>query len=227
MFDDKMLKEIVAASLPQGENTLDEAYVAQPKRYPLVTDLVSQQTKDTHTKIYEEHVAKLSHNSMKVDTTNRLNVDSSTSDYRHVKSAEVFQMNSVYLHEMYFANCFDPSSEIFMDSLAFMRLQRDFGTFEQWQLDFLAAAQANRNGWAICGYSLFLRRYVNTFIDENGDGGMIGLIPMIVVDTHKHAYFRDYLDDKKSYIVAMMQELNWDVIEGRFNKAETINEALK
>jgi Fe-Mn family superoxide dismutase len=227
MFDDKMLQEIVSASLPKGEKTLDEAYVAQAKRYPLVTELLSTMSKEAHLKAYETFVDRLSKTSMKVDTAAKQEANSLSSAYRELKQDEAYLHNAVYLHELFFANCFDPSSEIFMDTLAFMRLQRDFGTFETWQSDFLACAQSARDGWVICGYSIFLRRFVNTFVDSDSTGVMMGVIPMIVVDVHEHAYYRDYLDDRKSYVIGMMQELNWDVIEGRFNKAETINEALK
>lgn len=227
MFDDKMLQEIVAASLPKGEKILGEAYVAQPKQYPLVTEMLSTQAKEAHLKLYESYIDRLSRTSMKIDSANKLEANAQSSVYRELKQDEAFLHNSVWLHELYFANCFDPSSEIFMDTLAYMRLQRDYGTFETWQADFLACSQSTRDGWVICGYSMFLRRFVNTFVDGNSSDVMMGIIPMVVVDVHEHAYFRDYLDDKKSYVIAMMQELNWDVIEGRFNKAESINEAIK
>jgi superoxide dismutase len=43
----------------------------------------------------------------------------------------------------------------------------------------------------------------------------------------EHAYYRDYLKDKKSYVFAMMKELNWDVVENRFKKSERISKSLK
>lgn len=226
MLDDKVLKEIVAKSLPKPEETLDEAYVAQPKMYPQVTELLSQQTKDAHAKLYQKQVKDLSETSFKIDTVDRLEVDSHSS-YSALKADEADLHNAVYFHELFFSNCFDPHSEIFMDTLAFMRLQRDFGTFEQWQADFLAAAQAAHNGWVVCGYSLFLKRFVNTFVNGSSGNVMAAVIPVVVVDVHEHAYYRDYLEDKKSYIVAMMRELNWDVIESRFKKVEAISEAMK
>lgn len=228
MIDEKQLLKIISESIPKGdEESLNEAYVAQPKVYPQVSDLLSQQTKDSHAKLYQNYAKKLSEVSFKIDTADRLGANSSSSSYRSLKVDEAKLHNATYLHELYFANCFDPHSEIFMDTLAYMRLQRDFGTFEQWQADFMACAQSARDGWVVCGYSTFLRKFVNTFVDGNEANIMMGLIPVLVIDVHEHAYYRDYLDDKKSFIVAMMQELNWDVVESRFKKVDAIDGAMK
>ena len=136
-------------------------------------------------------------------------------------------MDSVWLHELYFSNCFDPHSEVYMDAMSYLRLERDFGTFEDWQKDFMACGMAAGNGWAVCGYNLFLKRYVNTLVTGDSQDVMLGVYPLVVVDMHEHAYFKDYQTDKKSFLVAMMRELNWTVIEERFKKAESIHEVLK
>jgi superoxide dismutase len=38
----------------------------------------------------------------------------------------------------------------------------------------------------------------------------------------EHAYYRDYLNEKKKYVFAMMKELNWRVIEGRVKRADKL-----
>ena len=47
------------------------------------------------------------------------------------------------------------------------------------------------------------------------------------MDMWQHAYYRDYLKDAKTYVYAMMKQLNWDIIEDRFKKAEKISKALR
>jgi len=131
------------------------------------------------------------------------------------------------MHELYFANISDVHSEITVDSLSYMRVSRDFGTFDAWQYDFAAAAQGHGNGWAVTAYSMFLRRYINFFVSEHDKGVLLGCYPVIVIDVHEHAYYRDYMDDKKAYIYAMMKELSWKTIEERFKRAEMMGEALR
>ena len=205
------------------EKTVKEAYVASPKTYSQVSELVSDKTKEEHVKLYQGYVDKLNEVSAKIDTADRQGANCNESDYRALKIDEAYLHNAVYLHEMYFANCFDPHSEVFMDSLAYLRLERDFGTFADWQKDFMACAASNREGWVICGYSMFLKRYINTFVDSHSTGMMLGLIPVIVVDTWSHSFYKDYMADRKSYIVAMMRELNWEIIEERTKKVDDIH----
>jgi Fe-Mn family superoxide dismutase len=114
-----------------------------------------------------------------------------------------------------------------MDSMSYLRLERDFGTFEDWQKDFMACALSSRSGWAVCGYHMFLRKYVNVMIDEHSGNVPMGVFPVIVVDMWEHAYYRDYLTDKKSYLISQMRELNWTVVEDRVKKAEGIAQVVK
>ena len=65
------------------------------------------------------------------------------------------------------------------------------------------------------------------FFLESLYGVMLGLYPLIVVDMHEHAYFKDYQTDRKSFLVSQMRELNWNTIEDRVKKAENLHEAIK
>lgn len=219
----KSLEPVIGKSL----EALNESYIAEPKPYSQVSEFVSQKTKQAHTSLYQGYVETLNRVSAELDTCSRGEADSKHSNYRSLKLDETYNINSVWLHELYFANCFDPHSEIYMDSMSYLRLERDFGTFEDWQKDFMACAMACGSGWAVCGYNIFLKRYVVTMISNHSQDVMLGLYPLIVLDMHEHAYFKDYQTDKKSYIVAMMRELNWNVIEERFKKAESLHEVMK
>jgi Fe-Mn family superoxide dismutase len=234
------IESLVKASVRKGKIELDvepkkspqqsvvnESFVAEPKPFKQVSELVSQKTKDSHVELYKRYVEAVNGVSARLDTADNEIANSMHSDYRSLKLDETFNLNAVWLHELYFANCFDPHSNVYMDSKAYMRLERDFGTFEDWQKDFMACAMSAGNGWAISGYHMFLKRYINVMISNHSQDVMVGFYPLIVIDMHEHAYHRDYLTDKKSYLIAQMRELNWNTIEERFLKAEALNEVLK
>lgn len=223
---DHLLINAVKDSL-KTVSQVNEAYVAEPKTFKQVSELVSQKTKDSHVSLYKSYAESLNDVSSKLDTVDRSDPNSRHSDVRTLKLDEAYNLNATWLHELYFANCFDPNSEIVMDSMAYLKLQRDFGTFDDWQKDFIATSLAAGNGWVVCGYHTFLRRYVNTLISHHSGDVMVGLYPVIVVDMWEHAYYRDHLSDKKSYLISQMREFNWGVIEDRFKKAEGIAVAIK
>ena len=127
---------------------------------------------------------------------------------------------------MYFENISDLNSQVTVDSLSYMKLSRDFGTFDKWQEDFVACCLSARNGWAVTFYNPNLRRYMNTVIDLHSQNVMINMMPVIVMDCWEHSYYRDYLKDRKTYVYGMMKELDWSVIEKRVKISEKLSKIL-
>jgi superoxide dismutase, Fe-Mn family len=222
-----LVKDAVNSTVTSTLPRLDEAYRHEPKPFKQVSELVSQKTKNAHMDLYKGYVESLNKTSAELDTVNRTDPNPRHSEYRSLKLDEVFNLNAAWLHELYFANCFDPHSEIVMDSMAFLRIERDFGSFEDWQRDFMACALSSQNGWAVMGYHMFLRKFVNMMIDGHAGNVPVGFYPVIVVDMWEHSYYRDYLNDKKSYLISQMREFNWNVIEERVKKADALGGVVK
>ena len=182
--------------------------------------MLSTANKNAHLDLYKNYIETFNRVSAELDAANRSEVSKNHSNFRSLKIDETFNMNAAYLHELYFANISDLHSEIAMDSLAYMRLARDFGTFDDWQKDFIACCSSSRNGWACTVYNTWLQSYHNCVIDLHSDNVPVGVIPIIVIDMWEHSYYRDYLNNSKTYVVAMMKQLNWKVIESRFKRTE-------
>jgi len=227
-FTNKNLRDNIRESLGLNENEeLNEVYVAQLKQYNLPTELLSVANKRNHIELYEGYVENFNRVSAELDTADRSAANSNHSEYRSLKIDEAYNMNGAYLHELYFSNISDLHSQISMDSLSYMRLSRDFGGFDKWQEDFIACCMASRCGWAVTIYSTYLQRYVNCVVDLHSLQIPIGSYPVIVMDVWQHAYYRDYLRDARTYVHAMMKQLNWNVIEERIRKADKIQKALR
>ena len=220
-MNDKTLKELIREELGLTEN-LNESYVTQAKKYDLNTELLSAKNKESHQKLLENYVSTLNEVSSKLDTADRDAANLNSSEFRSLKIDEVYNMNAAYLHALFFENISDQKSIITMDSLAFMRLERDFGSFDAWQKDFVACCLSARNGWGVTVYSSMLKRYINIVIDLHSVNVPIACHPIIVMDCWEHSYYRDYLTDRKTYVYGMMKELNWNEINERFKKAEKI-----
>ena len=218
-------KKVLAEIEKSLKNNIDEAYVTQSKKYEVSTELLSQKTRDSHQQILEDHVKKLNEVSAFLDTAERELADINNSKLRSLKEDEVYNLNASFLHAYYFENIGDQNSVINMDSIAFMRLERDFGSFDAWQKDFIACALSSRNGWAVTVYNFFLNRYMNVVVDLHSKHVPFASYPVIVLDCWEHAYFRDYLGDKKSYTFAMMKELRWSRVEERIKKVESMSKA--
>jgi Fe-Mn family superoxide dismutase len=216
--------------MPKAEcdksSALQESYVTQAKSFNLSTELLSAKNKRSHQELFEKYVENLNTVSAKLDTVSRDDADLNSSDFRALKIDECYNLNASFLHAQFFENVSDVQSTIAMDTLPFLRLERDFGTFDAWQKDFIACALSARNGWAVTVYNSYLNRYVNVIVDLHSVNVPFASYPVVVLDCWEHAYYRDYLSDRKSYVYGMMKELNWDVIEARFKKAEKIAKVM-
>ena len=212
--------------LPERKGKLKEAFVTQAKKFNLTTDLLSAKTNKAHQELFERYVNSLNEVSAELDTADREGANPNHSAFRSLKIDETYDGNAAFLHALYFENIADPASRITMDSLSYMRLARDFGTFDAWQRDFLACAQSSRCGWVVTGYNMFTRTFMNYVIDLHSINVPIGVYPVIVMDVWQHAYYPDYLRDVKGYTINMMKQLNWDIIEKRFERAQEISSVL-
>ena len=221
LFNDKT-KKIIRDSLK-----LKEAYSAQQKQFNVQTDLMSEANINNHIELYKGYINNFNKVSAKLDAIDKSEVDSNHSEFRNAKLDETYNMNGVYLHELYFANIGDNNSQIGMDTLSYMRLNRDFGTFDDWQKDFMACSLSSRCGWAITYLNFYTQSYVNCFVDLHTKDIPAGMYPVIVMDMWQHAYYKDYLKDSKTYLIAMMKQLNWNVIEERFKKADKILKVIR
>jgi len=214
-------------SAADASGALNEAYVIATKTFKLPTELMSQKSKAAHLELLQGYVDSVNNISAQLDAVDRGAANSNHSEYRSLKIDETYNLNAAFLHGLFFDNISDLRSQITMDSLTYMRLERDFGTFDDWQEDFIATAVSSRSGWALTVYNGFLDRYMNVVVDLHSLNVPVSCYPVIVLDMWEHSYYRDYLNDKKTYVFAMMKELNWDVIEDRVKKADRLAKVIK
>ncbi len=221
------IKRQIRKDLGIEDGPLNESYVTKAKKYDLRTELLSEKTKAAHQELLNNYVDTLNTVSAKLDGVDRSEASLNHSEFRGLKLDEVYNLNASFLHAMYFENISDLKSVVTMDSIAFMRLERDFGSFDAWQKDFIACALSARNGWAVTVYNTFLNRYVNVVVDLHSNHVPFASQPVIVLDCWEHSYYRDYLRDRKAYVYAMMKELDWNVIEKRFKLCDRIAKITK
>ena len=233
-FDEKEILKVINETLGleeakeskkslKAKATLNESYVVQAKKYDINTDLLSSKALKANLEDFENTVQTVNEVSAKLDSVDRSNANSKDSAFRELKACETYNVNGAFLSAYHFDNIADPVSKISMDSLAYMRLTRDFGTFEDWQRDFIACSMSGRDGWVVTVYNGFLDRYMNIFIDDNSTGVPMNCYPVIVLCTKERMYFRDYLNDRRKYVFAMMKELNWTLIDRRIKRADKLS----
>jgi Fe-Mn family superoxide dismutase len=226
---ENVIRESLSTSKKDKESAkrLAEAYVVSASKYELSTEKLSEENKSAHQELMEGYAKALNEVSSALDTADRDGANPNNSTFRNLKIDEAHNLNAAFLHGLFFENISDVRSNLAMDSLTYMRLERDWGTFDAWQRDFIACALSSRNGWVVTVYNFFLKRYMNVVVDLHNVGIPFSSVPIIVLDCWEHSYYRDYLKDRRSYVFAMMKELRWEKIEDRIRKTERMAEASR
>lgn len=147
------------------------------------------------------------------------------SEYRELKVEETFNYMGVVLHELYFGMLTSGGKGEPSDALK-KKIEEDLGGLDACTNELKAAAIAFR-GWAILGLDIFSGRLVVNGLDAHNVYNLTGLIPIIVIDTYEHAYYVDYKNKRPPYVDAVLKNINWDVVNERFEKAMKAYKALK
>ena len=221
----KNLKNQVIRAIDEvlpAKKVLKEAYVVEPKKFALNTEKLSAKVKKARIDHFEETVKTLNKISAELEGADPEDANKVGSAFRNQKVAEAFAINAAFLQGQFLDNISDVNSTITMDMLCYMRLARDFGTFDDWQKDFMACSLSSRCGWAVTYLNMYTQSYMNCVVDLHSQNVPAGMYPVIVMDVWQHSYYRDYLKDTQTYLSAMMKQLNWNVVEKRFEKADSI-----
>lgn len=178
---------------------------------------------EEHHRLYPAvHMVKLKEIEARLIRSDTAIADPTYCPIRSLKKEYAYALNSVRLHEYYFenlqANDSQPSTEL--NSL----MERDFGSSEEWEKQFLALAICSR-GWVILGFDLkegMLRNYI---ADDHSEG-VWAVMPIIVLDMYEHAYYAVF-SSRAEYIKTFINCLNWEVINRRIYIAREVYKYLK
>jgi superoxide dismutase, Fe-Mn family len=91
------------------------------------------------------------------------------------------------------------------------RIVRDFDSVEAWRADLKATALASR-GWAWTAYDWDERRLFNYLGDGQGSFPVWNATPLVAIDLDEHAYFLDYRTDRGAYVDAVLDNLDWAIV---------------
>jgi Fe-Mn family superoxide dismutase len=130
-----------------------------------------------------------------------------------------FEFDGMRNHEYYFSQFEGGSTAFITGSPLYQKIELTWGSFETWLAQFKATAMTRGIGWAMLYYDPTTNRLLQTWVEEQHLGQLIGLTPILALDMWEHAYVYDYpTSEKKKYVEAFFANLNWKVVEERFVK---------
>jgi Fe-Mn family superoxide dismutase len=138
-----------------------------------------------------------------------------------LKQEEMAALNSVLLHELYFASL-GGDGRTLPDAMAQV-IARDFGSVDRWRQEFIALgnALAGSSGWVLLTLIPRDGRLINQSVTD-GSQGIAGGIPILALDMYEHAYHLDFAANASAYVAAFMRNIDWNAVQGRYEDAAAV-----
>jgi len=189
-------------------------YKAQNYDQLIGTPGFSEKLLTTHFTLYQGYVT----NTNKLADQLRTLLDSdmvSSPEYSELTRRFGWEFNGMRLHEYYFENMKNGGNELASGAPLHTVLTKQYGTFENWQKDFVATGSMRGIGWAILYYDPKDDRYFNCWVNEHDMGHLAGCKPLLIMDIFEHAFIIDYGTKRADYISAFLRAVDWKKVEER------------
>ena len=126
-----------------------------------------------------------------------------------------WEYNGMILHEYYFGNLASMGKGNPGPKLK-AAVEKNFGSFEAWQKDFIACGTMRGIGWVILYRDPVSKALSNHWITEHDCGHPAGYKPILVLDVFEHAFMVDYKPAERArYIDAFFENVDWTAVENR------------
>ncbi|MEM0332988.1 MAG: superoxide dismutase [Candidatus Aenigmatarchaeota archaeon] len=179
---------------------------------------ISARTIEEHIKLYVGYVNKYNEISKKIEELKDEEFENANATYSLIRALKVEwtrAYNGMVNHEIYFGHLGGKGGK--PGGKLATQIEKDFGSFERFLKELKATAMAAR-GWAWLVWADDIGRLVISIGDEQNTYMVQNSKLILALDVFEHAYFIDYGTNRKAYIEAFFQNLDWEVVERNFDK---------
>lgn len=142
-----------------------------------------------------------------------------------LRERELNFANSITLHELYFANLGGNGKS---DGAVVAGIAEHFGSLARWEELFRQTGKSlgGGSGWVTLSHSHHSHSLRITWSGGHTQSLAFGQ-PLLVMDMYEHAYQMDFGAAADKYIDAFFQNIRWDEVNRRFEKAQAVAKLLK
>ncbi len=140
---------------------------------------------------------------------------------KHWSREAAFHGSGHLLHSIFWPNMIAASkAKAGPDGVLAEAIARDFGSFDAFKAQFVAAANAvEGSGWGILAYRPTDDSLVILTAEKHQNLTQWGVVPLLVLDVWEHAYYLKYQNRRGEYVSNFFNIINWDDVSARFSDA--------
>jgi superoxide dismutase, Fe-Mn family len=193
-----------------------------PKAFNLpVLEGISEKQVKVHLALYEGYVKHVNLIVEKLGAVRAGQLELDPYIVAELRRRFAFEFDGMRMHEYYFEQLeTGGSKQVTASSLAKAATEK-YGSYEGLIAHVKDVAGTRGIGWVVVYADPRASGALHTvFVGDHELGQLAGLPVVLALDLWEHAYMVDYVPaDKKNYVEAFFSNLNWSVIEKRFDAA--------
>nr|WP_245534019.1 superoxide dismutase [Effusibacillus pohliae] len=202
--------------VPIGEHVLPPLPYEYDALEPHIDEKTMRIHHTKHHKSYVDGLNKAEKEMQKARETGDFNL------IRHWEREAAFHGAGHYLHSIFWNNMKPHGGGPATGAIG-QEIERTFGSFEKFKRHFTEAAdKAEGVGWALLVWSPRSHRAEILQAEKHQLFSQQDQIPLLVLDVWEHAYYLKHQNNRRDYIGAWWNVVNWEDVNRRFEQARTI-----
>lgn len=137
---------------------------------------------------------------------------------RHWEREGAYHGASHYLHALYWESL-SPEGGGEPPAALLAQIEQDFGGLEPFRQHLVRASEAVEGaGWAVWAWSPRANRTEIRTMAQQQSLSQWEAVPLLALDLWEHAYYLKYQHDKRAYIDAWWQVIDWQAVAQRYER---------
>lgn len=203
---------------------LDMQYTAKQFNLPALNGLSEKQIK-VHLGLYEGYVKQVNFIGEKLGALRAGTFELDPYIVSELRRRFAFEFNGMRMHEYYFEQLEAGGRKQEAESTLAVAASAKYG--DQGLVAHMKEVAGTRGiGWVVVYADPSRKTLITSFVADHEVGQLAGLPILLALDLWEHAYMVDYVPaEKKDYVDAFFANLNWSVVEKRFDEAMKMSAA--
>ncbi|MFA7302436.1 MAG: Fe-Mn family superoxide dismutase [Candidatus Paceibacterota bacterium] len=196
-------------------------YTAKTFALPTLTGISEKQVK-VHLALYEGYVKHLNLIAEKLGAVRAGQLELDPYIVAELRRRFAFEFDGMRMHEYYFEQLEGAPAPLSTESSLAKAASEKYGAAEGFVAHIKEVAGSRGIGWAVVYADPHAGGALHTvFVGDHEVGQLAGLPVVLALDLWEHAHMVDYIPaEKKSYVDAFFANVNWAVVEKRFDDAK-------
>ena len=179
---------------------------------------ISAKNIEEHLKLYAGYVKFANYVQMQIAELSK-DADKNAYELGELQRRFAFEYDGMRNHEIYFSQFEGGMTGLGEGSAFKAAVEKEWGSFDAFLARFKAVAMTRGIGWAMLYHDTESGHLLTQWVDEQHLGHLQGLKPILALDMWEHAFVYDFpTSEKKKYVEAFFENLNWQKVEERFGK---------